>query len=124
MQDEVRALSDWLEAREVPTLWVAVQPIAKDSAYWFVQEQRVAYNDWLLGTDELWGSAVGCTSVLEDPSEPDSLRSEFFTYLDIWGNVDGIHMNDAGYHAMARCLEPEIRGIMTGAAAPGEEPSP
>ncbi len=124
MQDEVRALSDWLEAREVPTIWVAVQPMAADSAYWFVQERRVEYNQWLLGTGELWGTAVDCTSALEDPSEPDALRSEFFTYLDIWGTVDGIHMNDAGYTAMARCLEPEIRAVMTGTATPDGEPSP
>ena len=121
LQAEVRALSDWLEARGVPTIWVAVHPMAFPSAYWFVQDNRVAYNEWLLTSDEVWGTTVDCTAVLEDPSQPDSLRSAFFTYLDIWGNVDGIHMNGDGYDALARCLEPEIRAVMTGGpAGPGD----
>ena len=117
IQAQARALSGWLEERGIPVIWVAVHPMASSSSYWAVQENRVRYNQWLLSTDELSGTRVDCTSALEDPATPDSLRSSFFTYLDLWGNVDGIHMNADGYTAMARCIAPAIRSVMDGAEA-------
>ena len=121
MQAEALALDEWLRARDVPTIWVAIHPMAFPSAYWFVQENRVAYNEWLLTSGEVSGTKVDCTAALEDPARPDALRPTFFTYLDLF-NIDGIHMNADGYDALARCLEPEIRAVMTGGPAGPDEP--
>ncbi len=129
MQAEVRALSAWLAERDVPTVWLAIHPMPITGNYWFVQEQRLAYNEWLTTSGELWGATVDCTPALEAPDEPDSLRRSFWSYLDVWGTPDGNHMNADGYEAMARCVEPVVSEVLgpvdpTPAAASGSDGTP
>lgn len=107
MTAEVQRMSDWLEERGVPTVWVALHPMPSASRQWHVQDSRIAYNEWLTSAD-LWGHAVDCTPSLEHPGQPGSLHRSFWTYADLT-NVDGVHMNRAGYETMARCVEPVIQ---------------
>jgi lysophospholipase L1-like esterase len=118
LQGVVLELSDWLEARGVPTIWVAVHPIPYTSNYMAIQENRIAYNDWLTSSEELWGTAVDCTPAMEQPERPGTLHRSFWSQIDIWGNFDGIHPNTAGYEAMARCVEPVIREVVGTPEAP------
>lgn len=112
LRDEVLALSEWLEERGVPTIWVAIHPIPRVSNYMVIQENRIAYNEWLTTSGEPWGTTVDCTEAMEQPEVPGTLHRSFWSQIDIWGNFDGIHPNTAGYQAMARCVEPVIREVV------------
>lgn len=109
---EVSELSDWLEARGVPTVWVGVNPFPHVSPYMAKDARRVAYNEWLTTPGNVWGDAVDCTTALEDPARPGTLAPAFWNVIDLEGNPDGIHPNNAGYHAMAGCVRPVVLDVL------------
>ncbi len=112
IQQAVLEMSDWLEARGIPTIWVAVHPMPYTSSHMAFQENRIAYNDWLMTTEELWGTTVDCTPAMEQPERPGTLHRAYWHELDLFGNYDGTHPNEAGYKAMARCVEPVVRAVV------------
>jgi lysophospholipase L1-like esterase len=109
---EVAALSDWLEERGVPTLWVAVNPFPHVSPYMAKDDRRRAYNEWLTTPGNVWGDTVDCTTALEDPARPGTLAPQFWSIIDLLGNPDGVHPNVAGYEAMASCVRPVLLDVL------------
>lgn len=109
-------LSDWLRDNEVPTLWVAIHPIATAGPKFWVQPERRALNAWMT-SGVLWGDVVDCAPVLEDPARPDTLNPIYYDIVDIFGNVNGVHPNQAGYQVFADCIADAIpEGVLSPAA--------
>lgn len=107
IQAAVSELSAWLEANNVPTLWVTVHPLPTAGTYMWSQPARQAYNAWLKAGN-VTGDVVDCVPALEDPSRPDTLNPIYYERVDLWGTVDGVHPNTAGYQAMAACIQAAI----------------
>lgn len=108
MQAAVLELSAWLEARGIPTVWLGIHPFPHVSPYMAHDPRRVAYNEWLTTPGNLWGSAVDCTPVLQDPARPGTMNPAYWKIVDLFGSPDGLHPNTAGYTAMAECVKPLI----------------
>lgn len=108
IQAAVTELSDWLEARGVPTVWLGIHPFPRVSPYMAHDANRQAYNEWLTTPGNVWGSAVDCTPVLEDPANPGTMNPAFWKIVDLFGSPDGLHPNTAGYTTMAECVKPLI----------------
>jgi len=114
----VSELSDWLEARGVPTVWVALNPFPSTSPYQAKEGRRSAYNEWLTTPGRVWGSTVDCTSVLEDPLQPATLRRDYWKVIDLFGNPDGVHPNTLGYEVMAGCVRPVVLDVLARESTP------
>lgn len=108
VQAAVTELSDWLEARGIPTVWLGIHPFPRVSPYLVHDPVRVAYNDWLTTPGTVWGAAVDCTPVLEDPLNPGTMNPAYWKIVDLFGSPDGLHPNTPGYTAMAECVKPLI----------------
>lgn len=105
----VLELSDWLEARGVPTVWVGFSPFPAVSDYSrYFTPARIAFNDWLATPGNVWGTGVDCTPAVSDPWAPEVLAPRFWKIVDIFGNPDGLHPNKDGYVALADCAEPHL----------------
>ncbi len=104
----VSALSDWLADRGVPTVWVAIHPFPRVSPYMAHDEARRAYNTWLASDGNVQGSVVDCGEALGDPEFTGTMRRSYWKIVDLAGNPDGLHMNAAGYTAMADCVVPTV----------------
>lgn len=113
MQAAILELSAWLEARGIPTVWLAVHPFPHVSPYQAHDERRLAYNEWLTTPGNVWGSAVDCSPALEDPAIPGTLNRSYWKIVDLFGSPDGVHPNSAGYTAMAECVKPLILDALT-----------
>ena len=111
----VTQLSDWLEARGVPTVWLGIHPFPKVSPYMAHNANRQAYNEWLTTPGNVWGAAVDCTPVLEDPANPGTMNPAYWKIVDLFGSPDGLHPNTAGYTTMAECVKPLILDALTAA---------
>ncbi|CAN5492508.1 hypothetical protein BH10ACT3_BH10ACT3_13050 [soil metagenome] len=103
----VMELSDWLEARGIPTLWVAVHPLPVVGTYMWTQPQRQAFNTWL-ESGEVWGSTVNCSDAMSDPNAPDTMSPAYYWAVDIFGTKDGVHPNQEGYLAFGNCVAAAI----------------
>jgi lysophospholipase L1-like esterase len=108
LEAAVTELSDWLEARGVPTVWLAIHPFPRRSPYMAADPNRRTYNEWLTTPGNVWGNAIDCTPVLEDPADPGAMNPAYWKIVDIFGNPDGLHPNTAGYIEMAECVKPLI----------------
>lgn len=109
MQATITELSDWLEARGIPTVWLGIHPFPDVSPYYAVHDaKRVEYNQWLTTPGNVWGDAIDCTPVLEDPANPGTMNPAYWKIVDLFGSPDGLHPNTAGYTAMAECVKPLI----------------
>jgi lysophospholipase L1-like esterase len=113
IQAAVTQLSDWLEARGVPTVWLGIHPFPKVSPYMAHNANRQAYNEWLTTPGNVWGAAVDCTPVLEDPANPGTMNPAYWKIVDLFGSPDGLHPNTAGYTTMAECVKPLILDALT-----------
>jgi lysophospholipase L1-like esterase len=110
----VSELSAWLAEREVPTVWVPVNPFPSVSPYYVGKEsRRLAYNAWLATEGNVTGDVVDCEAALEDPARPGTLNPAFWSIVDLQGNPDGIHPNADGYRAMADCVRPVVLDVLT-----------
>lgn len=114
MQAAITELSAWLEERGIPTVWLAIHPFPHVSPYMAHQARRIAYNDWLTTPGNVWGQAIDCTPVLEDPARPGTMNPAFWKPADIFGNPDGLHPNTAGYTVMAECVKPLVLDALAG----------
>lgn len=115
----VSELSAWLAEREVPTVWVPVNPFPAVSPYHAQKEsRRLAYNTWLATEGNVTGDVADCDAALEDPAHPGALNPAFWSIVDLQGNPDGIHPNAAGYRAMADCVRPVVLDVLTRSAVP------
>ncbi len=103
----VQSLSDWLEERHVPTVWMTVHPLPTAGTYMWLQPVRQAYNEWLKG-GHVYGTVADCVPYVEDAANPDTLAPVYWWKVDIWGTVDGVHPNDAGYVELARCISDNL----------------
>lgn len=109
MQAAATELSDWLEARGIPTVWLGIHPFPRVSPYYAVHDaKRVAYNQWLTTPGNVWGDAIDCTPVLQDPANPGTMNPAYWKIVDLFGSPDGLHPNTAGYTTMAECAKPLI----------------
>jgi len=108
LQGVITELSDWLEARGIPTVWVALHPLPSVSSYRVFEDARLEYNAWLTSPGAVWGTAVDCTEALQDPAQPGALHPGFWTPIDVFNTPDGIHPNHEGYVAMAECVRPAV----------------
>jgi lysophospholipase L1-like esterase len=114
MQAAVTELSDWLEARGIPTVWVGIHPFPHVSPYLVHDAKRVTYNEWLTTPGNLWGQAVDCTPVLQDPARPGTMNPAYWKIVDLFGSPDGLHPNSAGYTTMAECVKPLVLDALAG----------
>jgi len=103
IQAAVTELSNWLQANQVPTLWVAVQPLSTAGSYMWSYPVRQAYNAWLT-SGNVWGRTVNCAGVLQDPAVPDTLNPIYWQRVDLFGHIDGVHPNQAGYDVFGQCV--------------------
>lgn len=110
----VTELSDWLAARDIPTVWLGVHPFPHVSPYIVHDPARRAYNEWLTTPGNVHGVAVDCTPVLEDPARPGTMSPAYWKIVDLLGNPDGLHPNTAGYTAMAECVVPLVLDALAG----------
>ena len=62
--------------------------------------ERVAVNQWIRGSGEFDG-VIDFDAVMRDPSRPSRL-------LPTYDQGDHLHMQDAGYRAMAECIDIEL----------------
>ena len=108
IQAELTSLSDYLEARDVPTVWLGVTPFPGISDYQVHNPARIAFNDWLTTPGNLWGTGIDCTSAIADPAYPEVMAPRYWEIVDIFGTPDGLHPNHAGYVAIADCVEPHL----------------
>jgi hypothetical protein len=103
LQAAVMELSDYLREIDVPTVWLPIHPLSTAGNYMWVQPERQAFNEWLR-EGHVWGTVVDCNHVIEDPNVPDTLAPQYWWQIDIWGHIDGVHPNMAGYEAWGRCV--------------------
>lgn len=108
IQAAVTELSDWLEARGIPTVWMGIHPFPRVSPYMAGNSIRQAYNEWLTTPGNVWGDAVDCSPVLQDPANPGTMNPAYWKIVDLFGSPDGLHPNTAGYITMAECVKPLI----------------
>ncbi len=108
MQAAVTELSAWLEARGIPTVWLGIHPFPYVSPYRQHEDKRVEYNQWLTTPGNVWGQAIDCTPVLEDPTRPGAMDPDYWKIVDLFGSPDGLHPNTAGYTVMAECVKPLV----------------
>lgn len=113
IQAAVIELSDWLEARGIPTVWLGIHPFPRVSPYMAHNGTRQVYNEWLTTPGNVWGTAVDCTPVLQDPANPGTMSPAYWKIVDLFGSPDGLHPNTAGYTAMAECTKPLILDALT-----------
>lgn len=99
----VSDLSDWLEARDVPTVWMTIHPLPTAGTYMWVQPARQAYNAWLKAGN-VHGIVADCVPYLDDPAHPDTMAPAYWWQVDIWGTIEGVHPNQAGYDQLGRCI--------------------
>jgi len=107
-------LSDWLEVRGVPTVWLGVTPFPGVSPYQAHNERRMEFNEWLTTPGNLWGTGIDCTWAVADPSAPDVMAPRYWKIVDLFGNPDGLHPNNDGYAALADCVEPPLLATLAG----------
>jgi lysophospholipase L1-like esterase len=112
LQGVITELSGWLEARDIPTIWLAIHPMPSVSNYQVINPARIEYNAWLTGPGAVWGTAIDCTEAMQDPAVPGTLNLAFWDPVDIFGTPDGLHPNAAGYEVMAACVEPTILDVL------------
>lgn len=85
-------------ARGVRIIGATILPF-KGGGYYSEQGERtrVAVNEWMRDSGE-FDAVVDLDRALADPSDPTRMRAEY-------NAGDGIHPNDAGYHAMAAAID-------------------
>ena len=101
-------LSDWLEARDIPTVWLTVIPMPVRGGYVQMEPARQAYNDWLMTPGNVWGHRSTAPSSFRIPTGRAGSHPKYWKIVDLFGTPDGIHPADIGYEVMARCAEPAI----------------
>lgn len=106
----VQQLSDWLAASDIPTVWIPIAPIAGKSSYMSVQGERQAFNAWL-ASGAVHGTTIDCNPEISDPARPDTLNPTYYEFVDIFGNVDGVHPNQAGFKLIGECIAAKIDAL-------------
>lgn len=107
--DAIDLLDQAMHARGVDTVFVTMTPVS-DATVWFPAHQadRKAINTWMTTPGNLHGTVVDCGPALESAPGSDVLAHRFWNYTDIFGTVDILHPNEAGYEAIAACAQPAI----------------
>lgn len=115
----VSGLSNYLSDKNVKIVWVAQQPPPKPSGQadnWSTDmiTARNEYNQWLTTPGNVTGNVVNCTASLQDPSQPGWLNPNYYRIIgDLFTQqVDTKHLNDAGYQALANCVQTKIQSIL------------
>jgi lysophospholipase L1-like esterase len=95
-----RALIHAAHARGIRIIGGTVTPF-KGNIYGVFTDQgeaiRDALNHWIL-TGHEYDATVDFAAAVADPTDSDTLRADFNSF-------DGVHPNDAGYHAMAAAID-------------------
>ena len=110
IQAAVTELSDWLEARGIPTVWMGIHPFPQGQPRtWRTTRSAQAYNEWLTTPGNVLGHRgrlhARCS---QDPANPGTMNPAYWKIVDLFGSPDGLHPNTAGYIAMAECVKPLI----------------
>lgn len=100
VQDEVSALDDYLNDRDISVVWLNMHPVPNTGAWTPTQLGYMAdYNTWLAST--VHGTVLDSHIPLGDFSSPQWMNPGYYLTTDIFGSVDPLHMSQAGYYAWA-----------------------
>lgn len=105
----IDSLDEQMHARGVPTVFLTITPVS-DATLWFPAHQadRRAINTWMTTPGNLHGTVVDCGPALESSPGSDALATEFWNYTDMFGTIDLLHPNEAGFEAVAACIRPAV----------------
>ena len=105
----IDALDEQLHARGIPTVFLTITPVS-NATLWFPahQNDRRAVNTWMTTPGNLYGTVVDCGPTLESSPGSDALAPKYWNYTDMLGTIDLLHPNEAGFAAVAACIQPTI----------------
>ena len=105
----IDALDEEMYARSIPTIFVTMTPVS-DATPWNAAHQadRKAVNAWMTTPGNLHATVVDCSPALESAPGSDVLAQQYWNLTDVFGTVDLLHPNEAGYAAIAACVRPAI----------------
>jgi hypothetical protein len=105
----IDALDERMHDRGVPTVFLTMTPVS-DATVWFPAHQtdRRAINSWMTTPGNLHGMVVDCGSAIESSPGSDVLAPKFWNYTDLFGTIDLVHPTEAGFKAVAECIQPAI----------------
>jgi lysophospholipase L1-like esterase len=103
------ALDEQLYARGVPAVFLTITPVSNNTE-WFPahQTQRQAINAWMKTPGNLHGTVVDCASAIESAPGSDILAPQYVNITDFFGTIDLLHPNEAGFAAIAACIQPTV----------------
>ena len=65
-------------------------------------------NSWMTTPGNPYGTVADCGPAIESSPGSDVLATQFWNYTDWFGTIDLLHPNEAGFEAVADCIQPTI----------------
>ena len=105
----IDALDEQLHARGVPAVFLTITPVS-NATLWFPAHQadRQAVNNWMKTPGNMYGTVVDCGPSIESSPGSDALAPKYWNYTDMFGTIDLLHPNEAGFAAIADCITPTV----------------
>lgn len=104
--DAVSELDQFLVSQDLTVVWTTMHPVPNNGSWTpAMLDARTEYNAWLTTPGNVSGTVVDVTAALDAEADPGWLDPAYYEIVDVLGNPDPLHVNQAGYQAWADALE-------------------